>query len=45
VRGSKPPARARRADALATAVKARFLAAFNPLATRFGRRTWRADEF
>jgi DNA-binding SARP family transcriptional activator len=44
VRGSKPPAKARRADARATAVKARFLATFNPLAARFGRRTWRADE-
>ena len=45
VRGSKPPAKARRADARATAVKARFLAAFNPLAERFGRRVWRADQF
>jgi DNA-binding SARP family transcriptional activator len=45
VRGSKPPAKARRADARATALKARFLAAFNPLATKFGRRTWRADQF
>jgi DNA-binding SARP family transcriptional activator len=45
VRGSKPPAKARRADARATAVKHRFLAAFNPLASRFGRRTWRADDF
>lgn len=45
VRGSKPPAKARRADARATALKARFLAAFNPLAARFGRRSWRADEF
>jgi hypothetical protein len=44
-RGSKPPAKARRADARATAVKTRFLAAFNPLAARFGRRTWRAEEF
>jgi DNA-binding SARP family transcriptional activator len=44
VRGSKPPAKARRADLRATAVKARFLAAFNPLASKFGRRTWRADE-
>jgi hypothetical protein len=44
VRGNKPPAKARRADARATAVKARFLATFNPLAARFGRRTWRADE-
>jgi DNA-binding SARP family transcriptional activator len=45
VRGSKTPAAARRADARATALKARFLAAFNPLAARFGRRTWRADQF
>ena len=45
VRGSEPPAKARRADAHATAVKARFLAAFNPLATKYGRRTWRADQF
>jgi DNA-binding SARP family transcriptional activator len=45
VRGSKPPAKARRADARATALKVRFLAAFNPLATKFGRRTWRADQF
>ena len=45
VRGSKPPAKARRADARATALKARFLAAFNPLAAKFGRRTWRADQF
>jgi hypothetical protein len=45
VRGSKPPAKARRADARATAVKARFLATFNPLAARFARRTWHANEF
>jgi DNA-binding SARP family transcriptional activator len=45
VRGSKPPAKARGADLRATAVKARFLAAFNPLAAKFGRRTWRADQF
>jgi len=45
VRGSKPPAEARRADARATALKLRFLAAFNPLAASVGRRTWRADEF
>jgi DNA-binding SARP family transcriptional activator len=44
VRGSKPPAKARRADARATAVKARFVSAFNPLASRFARKTWRADE-
>jgi DNA-binding SARP family transcriptional activator len=45
VRGSKPPAKAQRANAHATAVKARFVSAFNPLAARFERRTWRADEF
>jgi DNA-binding SARP family transcriptional activator len=45
VRGSNPPAKARRADARATALKARFLAAFNPLAAKFGRRTWSADQF
>jgi DNA-binding SARP family transcriptional activator len=45
VRGSKPPAAALRADARATALKLRFLTAFNPLAAGFGRRTWRADEF
>jgi DNA-binding SARP family transcriptional activator len=44
VRGSKPPAAAHRADARATALKTRFLAAFNPVAARYGRRTWRADE-
>jgi len=45
VRGSRAPAAAGRANARATALKARFLAAFNPLATRLGRRTWRADQF
>lgn len=44
VRGRKLPAKGRRADARATAVKARFLSAFNPLAARFSRRTWRAAE-
>jgi len=44
VRGSKPPAAARRADARATAAKVRFLAAFNPLAASFGRRTWQPGE-
>jgi len=33
------------ADARATSLKRRFLAAFNPLAKRFGKRTWKADEF
>jgi DNA-binding SARP family transcriptional activator len=45
VRGSKPPAAARRADARATALKLRFLTAFNPMAAGFGRRTWQANEF
>jgi DNA-binding SARP family transcriptional activator len=45
VRGSKPPAAARRADARATTIKRRFLAAFDPLARRFGRRIWREDQF
>ncbi len=45
VRGRKPPAAARRADARATALKLRFLTAFNPLAASFGRRTWHAREF
>jgi len=44
VRGSKTPAAARRADARATALKHRFLAVFNPVAARLGRRTWDADE-
>jgi DNA-binding SARP family transcriptional activator len=44
-RGGHPPARARRADARATALKRRFLVAFDPLARSFGRRIWRADEF
>jgi len=45
VRGSKPPAAARRADARATTIKRRFLAAFDPLARQFGRRIWREDQF
>jgi DNA-binding SARP family transcriptional activator len=45
VRGSKAPAAARRTDARATALKRRFLDAFDPLAKRFGKRVWRADEF
>jgi DNA-binding SARP family transcriptional activator len=39
------PAALTAADARATALKLRFLAAFNPLAKRFGKRTWTADEF
>jgi DNA-binding SARP family transcriptional activator len=41
----RPPASLAAADARATALKLRFLAAFNPLAKRFGKRTWKADEF
>ena len=39
------PAALTAADARATALKRRFLAAFNPLAKRFGKRTWKPDEF
>jgi predicted Ser/Thr protein kinase len=35
---------AARSNAEATAAKRRFVGAFNPLAERFGRRTWSADE-
>jgi hypothetical protein len=35
---------ARKSDALATATKQRLVAAFNPLAKRFHRRTWSASE-
>jgi DNA-binding SARP family transcriptional activator len=44
-RGGRPPAAARAADARATALKRRFLIVFDPLARRFDRRVWRADEF
>jgi DNA-binding SARP family transcriptional activator len=44
-RGAKPPAAARNADVRATALKRDFVRAFNPLATKFGRRIWRADQF
>jgi hypothetical protein len=40
-----PPRALSAADARATALKLRFLAAFNPLAKRFGKRTWKAAEF
>jgi len=43
--GEPPPAAARRADANATRLKRAFLAAFDPLARRFGQRVWKADEF
>jgi DNA-binding SARP family transcriptional activator len=45
VRASRPPASATRADARATRLKRRFLVVFDPLARKFGRRVWRADEF
>ena len=41
----RPPAAARAADARATRLKQRFLAAFDPLAKRFAQRIWTADEF
>ena len=41
----RPPAELGVADARATALKRQFLAAFNPLAKRFGKRVWKADEF
>jgi len=44
-RGSKLPAAARDADVRATALKRQFVRAFNPLARKFGRRVWRADQF
>ena len=45
VRRKRPPATAARADARATHLKRGFLVVFDPLARKFGRRTWRADEF
>jgi DNA-binding winged helix-turn-helix (wHTH) protein len=36
---------AARSNARATAAKGQFLAAFNPLASRYGRRTWTAADF
>jgi DNA-binding SARP family transcriptional activator len=44
-RGGRLPAAARAADAHATALKRRFLLVFDPLAERFGRKTWTATEF
>jgi len=44
-RGRPPPPETQRADAHATALKRKFLVAFDPLARRFGRRVWKADEF
>jgi DNA-binding SARP family transcriptional activator len=43
--GEPPPPAARRADANATRLKRVFLAAFDPLARRFGQRVWKATEF
>jgi DNA-binding SARP family transcriptional activator len=43
--GQRLPAAAARASARATALKLRFLAAFDPLAQRYGRRIWQADQF
>ncbi|MDX6414166.1 MAG: hypothetical protein QOH23_1576 [Gaiellaceae bacterium] len=44
-RGGRLPAAARAADARATALKRRFLLVFDPLAERFGRKTWTSNEF
>ena len=44
-RGGRLPAAARAADARATVLKRRFLVVFDPLAKRFGRRVWNANEF
>jgi DNA-binding SARP family transcriptional activator len=41
----RPPAETRAADARATALKRRFVVAFDPLAKRFGQHVWKADEF
>jgi DNA-binding SARP family transcriptional activator len=43
--GERPPAAAQQADARATRLKREFLAVFDPLATRFGQRVWRVDQF
>ena len=45
VPGRRLPATAVRASERATALKSRFLAAFDPLARRYGNRIWRADQF
>ena len=44
-RGGRLPAAARAADARATVLKRRFLVVFNPLAKRFERRVWNANQF
>jgi len=41
----RPPREVRALDARATTLKKRFLVAFNPLAKRFGKPIWKADEF
>jgi len=41
----RPPQSALRADARATRLKRSFVAVFDPLARRFGKREWRAAEF
>jgi hypothetical protein len=41
----RPPREVRALDTRATTLKKRFLVAFNPLAKRFGKTTWRPDEF
>jgi len=43
--GPQVPLAAARTSARATALKKRFLAAFDPLARRYDRRIWRADQF
>jgi DNA-binding SARP family transcriptional activator len=44
-RGARLPAAGRRLDTKATRKKQEFLQAFDPLARRFDRRIWRADQF
>ena len=41
----RPPAEVRVLDARATTLKQGFLTAFDPLAKRFGKHVWKADEF
>jgi DNA-binding SARP family transcriptional activator len=45
VPGRHLPAAAARASVRASALKRQFLVAFDPLARRYGRRVWRADQF
>jgi DNA-binding SARP family transcriptional activator len=44
-RGAKLPAAAAHASARATTLKRNFLVVFDPLASRYDRRIWRADQF